>query len=159
MDEAGYLDLLSRLRTTTQGEFESALPEDYVTEDERLPTALADRRRDQRGLGRRPPARRARCPSASGEAKDAYQFGVEVAGAYACAWLEAFEDATTHDQPAQAAEAARVLGTARQWPVLERIDADGDYPQVVWDYADQVAAGQVPEGYREGLGCSGPEPS
>ena len=44
------------------------------------------------------------------------------------------------------------MGTSRQWPVLQEMDADGDYPEVVWDYADQVGAGQVPEGYREGLG-------
>jgi hypothetical protein len=33
------------------------------------------------------------------------------------------------------------------------MNADGDYPEVVWQYADEVGAGQVPEGFREGLGC------
>ena len=72
---------------------------------------------------------------------------------YTCAWLEDFENAKTHDQQAEADEAARVLGTSRQWPILKQMNADGDYPEVVWDFADQVGAGQVPEGYREGLGC------
>lgn len=152
VDEAGYLDLLGRLRTTSQGEFESALPQDYVTDGERLPAALQIIGEIREASGADLP-RGSTLSLGSGDAKDAYQFGAEVAGAYACAWLEAFEDATTHGQAEQAAEAARVLGTARQWPVLQRMDEEGDYSEVVWDYADQVAAGQVPEGYREGLGC------
>ena len=32
------------------------------------------------------------------------ELGAAVAGAYACSWLEAFENASTHDQPQQAAE-------------------------------------------------------
>ena len=60
-----------------------------------------------------------------------------------------------HRQPGQAAEAARVLGTARDWPVLIEMDERGDYPEVVWEYSDTVLSGEVPEYYREGLGCSG----
>jgi hypothetical protein len=33
------------------------------------------------------------------------------------------------------------------------MDERGDYPEVLWEYADQVAAGQVPDGYQGGLGC------
>ena len=33
------------------------------------------------------------------------------------------------------------------------MNADGDYPEVVWELADQAVAGQVPDWYREGLGC------
>ena len=43
-----------------------------------------------------------------------------------------------------------MLGTSRDWPVLDEMNERGDYPEVVWEYADQVAAGQVPEGYRRG---------
>ena len=48
-----------------------------------------------------------------------------------------------------------MLGTARDWPVLNDMDARGDYPEVVWEYAAAVAAGEVAEGHREGLGCLG----
>jgi hypothetical protein len=85
--------------------------------------------------------------------QDPYQLGAAVAGAYACSWLEAFENAVTHDQPQLAAEAARVLGTSRDWPVLHDMDARGDYPEIVWEYTDAVVAGEITEGYREGLGC------
>ena len=50
------------------------------------------------------------------------------------------------DDQARADEAARVMGTSRQWPVLQEMDADGDYPEVVWDVRRQMAAGQVPAG-------------
>ena len=28
------------------------------------------------------------------------------------------------------------MGTSRQWPVLKEMDAEGDYSEVVWEYAD-----------------------
>lgn len=31
--------------------------------------------------------------------------------------------------------------------------AEGDYPEVIWQFADEVGAGRVPEGYQDGLGC------
>ena len=73
---------------------------------------------------------------------------------YTCAWLEDFENAKAHGQQGRADEAARVLGTSRQWPILRQLDAAGDYPEVVWELSDQAVAGQVPDWYREGLGCS-----
>jgi hypothetical protein len=152
VDQAGYLDLLGQLRVVSSAEFDASLPDGFVTEAERPAAAqkIVDDIQAVSGAG---------FPDGTtlqlgaGEAKDRYQFGAEVAGAYTCAWLEAFENATAHQQDDQAAQAARVLGTSRQWPILNEMNPDGDYPEVVWDYADQVAAGQVPEGYREGLGC------
>ncbi len=46
------------------------------------------------------------------------------------------------------------MQTSRDWPVLLEMDAEGDYPEVVWEYADQIAAGQTPAGFEGGLGCS-----
>ncbi len=89
------------------------------------------------------------------EQQDPYQLGAAVAGAYACAWLEAYENADDPRPAARAAEAARVLGTARDWPVLNDMNESGDYPEVLWQLADTVQSGEVPEWYREGLGCSG----
>jgi hypothetical protein len=152
VDQAGFVALLGQLRLTSEGEFNASLPSGYVTKGERpaaAETILGDIE-DASGAG---------FPSgttfqlANGDSKDRYQFGAEVVAQYACAWLESYEDATTHQQPARAAEAVRVLGTSRHWPILQEMNAQGDYPEVVWDYADQVAAGKVPEGYREGLGC------
>lgn len=154
MDESGYLDLLGQLRFTSEAEFDASLPQGYVSTDERSAAA-------RKILGDIRAASGAGLPSGSptpdfadGDSVDRYQFGAEVAGAYACAWLEAYENAVTHGQADTAAEAARVLGTSRSWPILREMEKPGDYPEVVWEYADQVGAGQQPEGYREGLGCS-----
>ncbi len=162
MDQDGFLALLGQLRFSSDAEFNAALPDDYVTTDERDVAA-------QKIIGDIREVSHAGFPDGTslrlgaGESKDRYQFGAEVAGAYACAWIEAFDNASAHGQADQAAEAARVLGTSRQWPILEEMNAKGDYPEVVWDYADRVVTGESPDskspdgavtdGYREALGC------
>jgi hypothetical protein len=151
VDEAAYRALLDRLTMVGNAGYEASLPEEFVTSDERN-AAIASM------LDGISAASGAEGPNGvpvrvRSTEQDPYQLGADVAGAYTCAWLEAFGNATAHDQAGQAEEAARVLGTARDWPVLQEMNDRGEYPEVIWDYADQVAAGQVPEGYREGLGC------
>jgi hypothetical protein len=73
----------------------------------------------------------------------------------ACGWIEAWLHG---DKRAVAA-----LGTARDWQVLKDMNAEGDYPEVLWQYADAVThGGTVPGGkraVRESLGAlEGPEP-
>ena len=51
------------------------------------------------------------------------------------------------------AAAAQVLATSHDWPVLQQMDDRGDYPEVLWQLADQAAAGQLPDWYADGLGC------
>ncbi len=155
MDEAAYLALLGQLRLTSDGRVRG----------------LAARRLRDRGRAARPrPARSsARSQAVSGagfpagtslrlgrdgEAKDRYQFGAEVVGAYACAWLEDYENATDPRPAGQADEAAAgARHLARLADPAGDEQADGDYPEVVWELADEAGAGQVPEWYREGLGC------
>ena len=45
------------------------------------------------------------------------------------------------------------MATSRDWAILREMDAEGDYPEVVWEMADDLAAGRVPEGWRGALGC------
>jgi hypothetical protein len=152
LDRAGYLALLGQLRFTSEAEFNASLPNGYVTKGERQAAA-------EKILGDIEDVSGADFPSGTslqlrdGDSEDRYQFGAEVVGQYTCAWLESFENAQAHQQPGRAAEAVRVLGTSRDWPILQDMNPQGDYPEVVWDYADQIDAGKVPEGYREGLGC------
>ena len=145
--------LLGRLTSVGDSGYEASLPQEFVTDDERK-AAIAEMLDGIAGVtgAQGPEGTPVRVRSND---QDPYQLGAAVAGAYACAWLEAYENAVTHDQPGQAAEAARVLGTSRDWPVLIEMSERGDYPEVVWDYGDTVQAGEVPEHYREGLGCSG----
>jgi hypothetical protein len=150
MDEAAYRELLGQLRLVDRPDFEAALPEDYVSKDERLGTALEmiGGITDVTGVGWP-----GRAPSLSSDETDPYQLGADIAGKYACAWIAEFADAKRAGDQARADEAARVLDTSGAWPVLLEMSADGDYPEVVWDYAVEVGAGRVPQGYRDGLGC------
>jgi hypothetical protein len=152
MDQAAYLALLGQLRLTSDAEFNASLPDAYVTVGERS-DAAQEIISDIKAVSGADFPTGASLRLGKGEAKDRYQFGAEVVGAYTCAWLEAFENAKTHDQAGQASEAARVLGTSRDWPILQEMNAEGDYPEVVWELSDQAVAGQVPDWYREGLGC------
>lgn len=76
-----------------------------------------------------------------------------MAGAVACAWLDEFVAANEAGEEARSDEAVRVLATSREWPVLLRMDERGDYSEVVWEYADEIATGRGYGGYEGGLGC------
>jgi hypothetical protein len=83
------------------------------------------------------------------------QLGARVAGAVACGWFDAW---VAGDE-----RALDALATAREWPVLLAMQAEGDYPEVLWELvAAARSGGDVPAGkpgidaaqvYEEGLGC------
>lgn len=91
--------------------------------------------------------------------KDRYQLGAQVSGAVACAWIDRWADARDAGDRAAQRAAADALLTSRTWPVLREMNADGDYPEVVWEYADVVAGrseahgSPLEESAAEGLGC------
>lgn len=151
MDKAAYLALLGRLRLVDVAGFEAALPAKYVTEHERSQEVMRVLGEIEKVAGAGLPAEST--VSVTSDESDPYHLGADVAGRYACAWLTEFEEARAAGATARADEAVRVLGTSRRWPVLRQMDERGDYPEVLWGYADRVAAGEAPEGYREGLGC------
>lgn len=157
MDLDAYTALLGQLRLVSLPELESSLPGRFVSKDER-PAAV------QKILDGIEAVTGATVPAGTtldtrSEESDPYQLGADIAGQYACAWIAEYADAQAARNQARADEAARVMGTSRQWPVLQQMNADGDYPEVVWDYSDDLANGQVPGGYEEGLGCTSGTPS
>lgn len=89
------------------------------------------------------------------QALDSYQLGATVTGAVACGWIEEWERARAAGDEAGAERAADQLATSHDWTVLHEMDAEGDYPEAIWEYADRMAAGQELDGVREGLGCPG----
>jgi len=95
--------------------------------------------------------------------RDRYQLGAEVTSAVSCAWIGQWV-ATNDGDDAAAREAVDAMSTARDWTVLHEMNDEGDWPEVVWEYADamvdnsSVPAGRpmtVEEGYRSALGCEG----
>jgi hypothetical protein len=151
MDRAAFEELLTHLELVSLPEFESALPPSFVTAGDR-PDAVQKILDGIEGVtGATVPA--GTTLGTKSDEQDPYQLGADIAGQYACAWISEFADAKGVGDQARQDEAARVMGTSRQWPVLQDMNPDGAYPEVVWEYADKMAAGQVPEGYVEGLGC------
>jgi hypothetical protein len=71
--------------------------------------------------------------------RDRYQLGAQVAGAVACGWLATWADAKAAGDDAGVRRAVVALAWSRDWPILREIDAEGDYPEVLWKYADAVA--------------------
>jgi hypothetical protein len=94
--------------------------------------------------------------------KDRYQLGAEVTGAVVCGWLDEWAAATATADASRAAAAVAALQGSRTWPVLGEMNPEGDYPEVVWQYADAIASdGSVEAGsklsvqssYHDALGC------
>ncbi|HYZ29032.1 MAG TPA: hypothetical protein VE570_08265, partial [Thermoleophilaceae bacterium] len=93
---------------------------------------------------------------------DRYQLGARVAGAVACAWIERLIDARREGNERAVRDAAAALRGSKDWAILREMRAEGDYPEVLWQYADEVAgktgvvaskAGSVEASYRSALGC------
>ncbi|NPC97007.1 hypothetical protein [Nocardioides sp. zg-DK7169] len=152
MDRAGYEALLARLRLVDQAGLESTFSGGFVASgahSEAITEIL-------HGIGSVAdpvlPADVAPGSIASDQS-DPYHLGADVAGAVACAWLDELRAAHRAGDEDRAAAAATALATSRRWPVLREMADDGGYADVLWGYADQVAAGTVPRGYRQGLGC------
>ncbi len=94
----------------------------------------------------------------AGAARERYQLGARVSGAVTCAWIEQWLAGDAADR----SEAAAALASSREWNILLEMRSDGDYPAVVWEYADVVNGDgtvmggrplSVEESYRSALGC------
>jgi hypothetical protein len=94
--------------------------------------------------------------------RERYHLGARVAGGVACAWIERWIEARADGDVAAAGEAVEAMRTSRRWPILREMKAEGDYPELLWEYADAMRGvqsfpgatrGWVEENYRSGLGC------
>ncbi|MEV6299774.1 hypothetical protein AB0M02_10260 [Actinoplanes sp. NPDC051861] len=86
-------------------------------------------------------------------ANDPYQFGAHVTGQVTCTWIAEWIRADKAGDDAAVKKAASALRSSRNWKVLNDMNAEGDYPEVLWEVAGKVAGGKVPEWYKDGLGC------
>ena len=84
---------------------------------------------------------------------DPYQFGALVVARVGCGWLEEWQRAKTAGDTAALRKADDALRSSHQWKVLQQMNPEGDYPEVFWEIADKTAAGALPAGYQQALGC------
>jgi hypothetical protein len=85
--------------------------------------------------------------------QDSYQFGAHVIGAVTCVWLKDYASARAAHDEAGMATVDKALKTSPTWKTLLAMDKDGDYPNVIWEYANKVTHRKAVTGYQEGL-CS-----
>jgi hypothetical protein len=150
----------SALRPVSLDAWYAALPATTVTPEKRA----AEVDRMLAGLPRPPGFDLSRLAE-SDLSKDRYQLGAEVAGAVACGWLDEWTAAKAAGDSTRVAAAVTAMQGSRAWPVLAEMNADGDYPEVVWQYADAVAGDGTVQGgktltvessYPNALGCRKP---
>jgi hypothetical protein len=84
---------------------------------------------------------------------DAYQFGVRVTSRVGCGWIGEWQRARASGDDAALRRAADALRGSHGWRVLRDMNEAGDWPEVFWEYADEIAAGKLPDGYAQGLDC------
>jgi hypothetical protein len=93
---------------------------------------------------------------------DRYQVGAHVTGAVACAWIESWVAASAAGDTAAVQAAVDAMATSHDWDVLVGMTDDGDWAEVLWEYADAlptdgpVSGGRpltVTESYANALGC------
>lgn len=68
-----------------------------------------------------------------------YNLGADATGAVTCEWISQWLDATERGDTAVAQRAAEAMGTSHRWKILVEMDQEGDWPEVVWEYADAMA--------------------
>lgn len=145
MDKAGYLALLDQLVGIEPADLDSHLPASFVTAAERPGVIVT--------MLKPIPVPDGFDKAIASEEVDRYQLGADVTGAVVCAWVKDFAAAKESGDAAAVRAAQSALATSRDWPILKEMVSEGEFPAVVWDIADQVARGEVPEGTEEGLGC------
>ncbi|MFD2762854.1 hypothetical protein [Micromonospora eburnea] len=83
-----------------------------------------------------------------------YHFGAEVIGRVGCAWIAEWLRAKRTGDDAALQRATDALRGSHRWRVLHQMNEKGDWPEVFWEIADDVVAGNPPATYAQGLGCS-----
>ncbi|RLV47792.1 hypothetical protein D9V37_16830 [Nocardioides mangrovicus] len=139
---AGYRALVAQLRQVDARTWLASLPSTVVVPDATTTTDLLA------GIPL-PPGFDRDVLSATGP-QDSYQYGVKITGAVACGWLRSWTDGDA----AARQRAVQALSTSHDWAILKQMSASGDFPAVVWQYADDLAAGRAPTGFEGALGCA-----
>ncbi|MEY2470090.1 MAG: hypothetical protein QOF21_2788 [Actinomycetota bacterium] len=155
--------ILASLRGVSVNEWLDAMPASVITPSNRADVV------DQMLIGVTvPPGFDVERLRAGTTVKDRYQLGAAVSAALACGWIENWIAATGAGDVEAAKAAVKAMHGSHDWPVLNEMNAEGAYPEVLWELADAMAAEQngtrpnistemknarVRDVYRDSLGC------
>lgn len=130
-----FLSVLGTVRSAGVTEWLSSLPADVVSSDD-VPSKVDD---VLRGIPL-PPSFDKRQFDDLGT-NDSYQFGAAVIGQAVSEWVDYWMAALKDDRRDDEHRAEQALSGAHEWPGLVAMQSKGDYPMVVWQITDAVAAG------------------
>jgi hypothetical protein len=90
------------------------------------------------------------------------QVSSAVYSTVACLWFRQWGEARRTGDRAKRGEAERAMGTVKQWPIIQQVEAEGGYPETILKLAASMPSGVWqfgPHRYRllpkaEGLGCA-----
>jgi hypothetical protein len=162
LDQDAFLAVLRSLHTVDVNSWLEAMPDNVVRPGDRAAAV----RVMLEGVPV-PPGFDTAALAAGNDVRDRYQLGAAVTGAVACAWIGRWADARKHGDNAKLRAAVGAMATSRGWPVLHAMDHEGDYPEVLWMYADAIGGDgtvvggkkvTVEESYSEALGCDSTAP-
>ena len=157
-DRASYEAILAALKPTDVDTWLGAMPVSVVKPDSRagIVAAMLEDIPLPRGFD-------VTDLEASDGVSDRYQLGARVTGAVACAWIEQWIEASAAGDTSAETEAIEALESSRNWAILHEMATSGAFPQVLWEYAEAIAAtGTVPgeqptnvwESSKHALGCT-----
>jgi hypothetical protein len=153
-DVAAFEQLLASLRRVDETTWLKALPASVISAAQQAPTV----REMLRGIPL--PANldvsRIGNPDLT---KDRYQLGATVAGTVACTWVKDWLQARRAGDRHGVDAAIAAMATAKTWPVLRAMEAQGAYPQVLEQYAAAMPSGEwygrpLAGDVESGLGCA-----
>ena len=140
MDRAAFFDLLARLRQVDADQFEARLPASVVRPQQLAAavTALLTGVQTPDGFDvstiQIPPY------------QEPYHLAAHVTGQVACAWINQYATARSLGDAVSRQRAVEAMEASRTWPVLRDIQHEGGWADEFWLVADDMAAGQPPEG-------------
>lgn len=146
MTEPAFRNLLAGLTPIAAGDLDAALPERFISDEER-PGVIEEM------LAPIPLPEGFDASSIESTEWMRYDLGADVVGAVVCEWVLQYRDAMRGDVAIAPEVAQEALATSRDWPILQEMKRQGDYPDVVWEISDEIVAGRWPEESRQGLGC------
>ena len=136
---AEHRALLSSLQRVDPETWEQSLGDDVV-----LPSAGADFLAEI-GEGVPMPPGLTMTPDQLALPQERYQAAAAFVAAVSCGWFAEYEDGNPAAAPA--------LESSHDWPVLQWMSVEGDYPEVLWELTDRLDSSHVGD-YESALGCT-----
>lgn len=81
-----------------------------------------------------------------------YHFGAGVTSLVGCGWITEWNRAKQAGDADAVKKATDALLSSRNWKILKEMEAEGDWPEVFWETAENVTKGKG-AGSKDAIGC------